>query len=868
MPDKKIIDLENLKKFRQLYDKRLKDGTLVPAKSLTSEQLQNVSEDSGSLQSEPFLFQATGTNNNTTETPTAPIAKHLELRGNSKVPNQLFGSSFTDKTVNNVTFTYSNAKLTVSGTANSNGGRNTSITNKINLVEGHKYLFKLVDCGVDWCLTKVADTSVMLVNLTQIYTEYAFYTSTYTGEVIFGANVISGGEYSGSGYLMAIDLTLMFGLGNEPTSALQFIRDYPSPYYSFNGGQLKSCKSQKLITIGYNQFDGEFENGAINDSTGDPSTVPYLYGIRSKNFTKVIQGQTYTVENLNRPFTNGLYAFEYDCNKNFIKRKYITASSTTNYETIVGEYIVPEGVSYIKFGLQNNDTSLVLDPVGATCCFHLTWDESRTGYEDYDKHEYDLPQIELKSAGINYDEVKSSGISTTRIGAISIYEDTQNITITQDASGTVHQRIKVKLLNYLGLQNLVSGNHYCISNKYASASGNDTYNHSADKIINQAYESNGLVLFIYDSATLLMTDEQVADYIRNLGLTIYYSLNENDIVETSISSFAENIVVDDFGTMEFVPTDDNLEPVIPQGNQFFYPADYVLFVDDMYNRSKDGGSDADVNNFVTQSELTSALSEVGGDAENLADAYDPTSTYNTNDLVIEDNVLYKALQNNITGTWDSTKWAATTIKEAFGQLAKDNTWAGANTFNEVDIPISGNTAKFKTGGYNLLLGFGAVESFRFNASGMIWSTQVVSSLGLSSAHWKTAYIDKFNPNTSGYGLALPDTTSWTANKEIATTDYFWQYKNNSTTQLEYSSINNITVGGTSTFTLASAPANTYPEYKANITNSGASTITVTLPSGTSIKGNVTILNNTFEIPAGSSVELSLQNQKAIVISWD
>ena len=102
-------------------------------------------------------------------------------------------------------------------------------------------------------------------------------------------------------------------------------------------------------------------------------------------------------------------------------------------------------------------------------------------------------------------------------------------------------------------------------------------------------------------------------------------------------------------------------------------------------------------------------------------------------------------------------------------------------------------------------------------------------------------------------------------------DYYlnnvFPYATNSTTTLQYETINEISVSADTTFTLASAPANTYPEYKANITNSGASDITITLPSGTVIKGNVTISSNTFVIPAGSTVEVNIQNNKALVVEW-
>lgn len=46
-----------------------------------------------------------------------------------------------------------------------------------------------------------------------------------------------------------------------------------------------------------------------------------------------------------------------------------------------------------------------------------------------------------------------------------------------------------------------------------------------------------------------------------------------------------------------------------------------------------------------------------------ADSYDSTQTYNTGDLVSYNSALYRCLADNVTGTWDATKWAATNLAE-------------------------------------------------------------------------------------------------------------------------------------------------------------------------------------------------------------
>lgn len=50
----------------------------------------------------------------------------------------------------------------------------------------------------------------------------------------------------------------------------------------------------------------------------------------------------------------------------------------------------------------------------------------------------------------------------------------------------------------------------------------------------------------------------------------------------------------------------------------------------------------------------------------LAPAYDINETYNTGDIVMHELLMYKCLEDNVTGAWDSTKWTRTTAGEESG----------------------------------------------------------------------------------------------------------------------------------------------------------------------------------------------------------
>ena len=52
--------------------------------------------------------------------------------------------------------------------------------------------------------------------------------------------------------------------------------------------------------------------------------------------------------------------------------------------------------------------------------------------------------------------------------------------------------------------------------------------------------------------------------------------------------------------------------------------------------------------------------------QNFAPDYDDTQTYNTNDKVIYQGLLYICNDDNVTGTWDATKWDAFTVADISG----------------------------------------------------------------------------------------------------------------------------------------------------------------------------------------------------------
>lgn len=82
----------------------------------------------------------------------------------------------------------------------------------------------------------------------------------------------------------------------------------------------------------------------------------------------------------------------------------------------------------------------------------------------------------------------------------------------------------------------------------------------------------------------------------------------------------------------------------------------------------------------------------------LADAYDSTHTYNTDDVVMYEMLMYKCLADNVTGTWDAQYWERTTASECGGgggtasEISYDNTTSGltADDVQEAIDELEGN----------------------------------------------------------------------------------------------------------------------------------------------------------------------------------
>ena len=64
--------------------------------------------------------------------------------------------------------------------------------------------------------------------------------------------------------------------------------------------------------------------------------------------------------------------------------------------------------------------------------------------------------------------------------------------------------------------------------------------------------------------------------------------------------------------------------------------------------------------------------------------YSDSSTYNTGDFVVYNSKLFECLDDNVTGTWDRTKWSLTDVPSALSKINKRG--SGAHTYQGTSTP--------------------------------------------------------------------------------------------------------------------------------------------------------------------------------------
>ena len=120
-------------------------------------------------------------------------------------------------------------------------------------------------------------------------------TSVRTSSVI--ARVPAGVMASWDIKTTFVDLTKMFGAGNEPSTIEEFqsrVATLGVDLYAYNEGKVIHCNTESIKSVGDNAWDEEWENGTFNTTTGNKVNHEGVNGqIRCKNPIRVLPNEEY-----------------------------------------------------------------------------------------------------------------------------------------------------------------------------------------------------------------------------------------------------------------------------------------------------------------------------------------------------------------------------------------------------------------------------------------------------------------------------------------------------------------------------------------------------------------------------------------------
>lgn len=564
----------------------------------------------------PFIFQSSGGNSSI-----GSSAQIQKLKGVSKIWNQLtIIPTLSSKTENGVIYV-NNGDGSVTISTDENGATATTTLNLCGNLSrsiplGHKIFITNFNTPHNdtYYLYDAYDIQTSIhYNSSKGYIKSKEGSSTtispririYSGTVISEPQTI---------YIQYFDLTLIYGAGNEPTTVDEFKQLFPLDYYDYDAGSIVSSKVKGYKVVGYNAFNGELEGNTIVNGVNAVNGNNF----RSKNYIKVIAGQTYTLEYNRADLEGYIYLDEYDANKNFIKEHSASGQALTKYE-------LSKNTHFVRFHIYKSGSGWASNiPTNANVCLHLTWDESKTGYEPYWSETYEFPNVELRGVNDIEDELLPDGTLTRRIG---VYTFTGSETFVDWLGSKYSLSILISGIKPPSSNSIVGNIKWGlgITKSYMNLTSNeDRYEYEI------ALNDDGRLYIVTTK-----TSSELATALT--GKTLIYEL-ETPTTE-QVNPYIENTLIDDWGTQEWLS--DNII-MLPQPAELFYSVDYKAFIDSVGNR-KDIAYAAE--NIVSQEQLTEVVN--GTRPVNLADV--AIDIYSDREIEDTENACPPAVFSNIGG---------------------------------------------------------------------------------------------------------------------------------------------------------------------------------------------------------------------------
>ena len=500
-----------------------------------------------------FVFSASGGEGKSIQDGTARITS---IQGNSLVWNQFVQYSITHGTKYLTTKNSDNSYVVKLNPNFDKDSGSTYFSDWFGkkVINGHKYYayFRYKVSGLSE--NAFAEVNIYNVSNTTQHGKRGITNGTGSHSVIFTSDYTNTNTGTFSPYIPLsetnaeitiygdrkfIDLTQMFGAGNEPTTIEEFNARCPQNVsWEYNEGTIINNNTTAIKSTGFNAWDEEWELGSINNN----GILSVDNAIISKNYNRILPNTEYYLcyNGDISQIPNMVQIGYWDREKNFIGREFVTNKAFTT----------PSNAYFFKVATNFGAT---ITTYNHDICINLSHTGYRNGeYKPYETFTRQLPTVEggLKSAGNVADEIRYN--TTTRkwehikrVGSVDLGTLSWEKYISPNAfwSGKV---VNCVVAEYSLLPNFTSifknGNQYKINNGAA--------NGISENLVG-IHDVRARIMFY--SPSFEATDEGAAALKQSLqGVILNYELAEPVITELDYDRGDIEYQVWDFGTEEAI----------------------------------------------------------------------------------------------------------------------------------------------------------------------------------------------------------------------------------------------------------------------------------------------------------------------------
>lgn len=521
----------------------------------------------------------------------AKMVSIKSIGGKTIVWNQLITKQNESEYKYGLDFTWlDNGKIKISGTSTyTDGDTNVyTILNPIEVTAGHKYLFKLT--GTDGFVILgygIGESTLQAQKLVFEPQDSGIENLAICG---IKEKIQSGAVIDDVVCPQIFDLTQMFGSGNEPSAPEEFEAMFPADYYPYNVGELMSAPVNEIVEQGRNLFDcygfsctGIPNINAKRDIANDYGTT--ISTIDSTNRLIVTQNKVgssvpYSYENgylcigIRGLKCNTKYelAFDFTPTKiliaNPVIKILVNGNASFNEESIGFEFSlnVKKHVT-IKFSYEMNNDIQFLEFRNAGMSgiienFQIEEGTTVATYSPYHQNTYSIHKAIIDLDGYGW----SAGNVRNEVD----WENKQYIQrvgkYTIDGSEIIFKENRYWVMTVTDFEKPrpSTKNAICVNFKLT-----DTYSEKWGSIIFRT-GSNGFVFT--DSESKFANANEVKDYFQQNNETIYYELNEEQIIDISDiinNTFQEPFEVEAGGTLTFKNSHgDNYRIPVPSSEEY------------------------------------------------------------------------------------------------------------------------------------------------------------------------------------------------------------------------------------------------------------------------------------------------------------